>query len=65
MSSTEPEDCRRHRVDMDGFHFYFILGENFIQVFPDGENRPENLRERMVLDAFCGAATQVMGGSNE
>ena len=62
MSSIESEDCTRHRVEMEGFHFYYVLGRDFIQVFPDRENRPENLRERMVLDAFCDSVSLVLKG---
>ena len=65
MAELQSETYTRHRVEVDGFHFYYVMGDNFIQAFPDGENRPENLRERMVLDAFCGSITRVLGGCNE
>jgi hypothetical protein len=60
------EDCKRHRVELrNGDNFYFMMGENFIQCCPPNENRPENLKTRMLLDDFCDAITKVMGGSNE
>lgn len=65
MSKETPEKCTRYRVVVDDFHFYFMLGDDFVQVVPNKENRPENIRERKVLDAFCNALTKVMGGSND
>ncbi len=63
---SDIDDCARHRVVMkDGTRFYFILGKDFIQCTPPFENRPENLKTRMILDSFCDAVTKALGGSNE
>jgi len=60
------EECKRHKVTLrNGENFYFIMGNDFIQCSPPFENRPENMKTRMLLDDFCDAITKVMGGSNE
>ncbi len=63
--SKDVEDCTRHRVTMkDGTNFYFIMGKDFIQCTPPFENRPENLKTRVLLDSFCDAVSEAMRRGN-
>lgn len=60
------EACGRYKVTLrNGQNFYFTMGENFIQCCPPFENRPENIETRMLLDDFCDAITEAMGGTNK
>ena len=66
MEERNVDTCKRHKVTLrDGSNFYFIMGKDFIQCSPPFENRPENVKTRMLLDDFCDAITKAMGGSNE
>lgn len=63
--SEDIQDCERHVARLrDGTQFYFMMGKNFITCTVPFENRPENEKTREIMDAFCDAVTQALGGSN-
>ena len=55
-----PEDCVRKRVVIDGENFYLVVGKTFVDVTVAHENRPENLKKRLMLQTLCDEITTVL-----
>lgn len=54
-----PDDCVRRRVEIDGKNYYVVVGETFVDITPPRENRPENLKTRVMLETLCREITSI------
>ena len=57
---VEAEPCIRRRVEIDGDHYYILVGHRFVAASVPYENRPENLKQRQVIESLCAAITNCM-----
>lgn len=61
MSDDIPsKDCVRERMKIEGENYYLIVGDDFVRVTCPYENRPDNIKMRMVIDLICDKISEIM-----
>lgn len=60
MSEIEGTKCIRKRLVFDDEHYYLIVGEKFLEIVTPHENRPENMKNRLLLNELCKTATKLL-----
>ena len=61
----EGEKAIRKRIEIDGENLYLIVWKTGAEATVPHENRPENLKLRIIVDKICSEITEIQGGMDE